>query len=243
MQQTALELRAQSIGREQLEVPELSLTDDASQLPKMMFHFFEELWRNLEYEPIKTPHHDGFIIAATTDYVPDLLIGNSYVGLTNGNVLDRRPHLQLYKQYAERLKQLSTGSNDEPAAKALRARLAKIRRHIPDCNGTQGVQTYSMAFARRRHQAIDSRQTAGRANLIVSKTFTLENEAIMYGLPNQGHDTTPKPYPYIANDLYSLLIERQPYSTSQAEIDHPYTEEWRRLVHGIVAALDGSLKP
>jgi len=162
---------------------DLVLGLEAKEYPQTIFSFFERLWATNTNTVVDQVTHHQSLVLPPTPALPPVFLVSRYIGMSRQQVRDRRRWLADYKS--------KTG---DPA---------EVLKHIPDVAGIQGVQQYSMIIPRADQSRLQYRLT-GTNGIHVTKSYFLEAEAQMYGLPTRPNGNNLSPYPFM-HDRHMIL--------------------------------------
>ena len=176
-----------------LRVPEFELGDNPADYAELTLNFFRELWDENGYSPIRQPHHDVIGLPGVRDEPPIILV-NSYRGLSDGQVADRRPYLEHYKAQRAKLDTLT----DPAKREAQNEKLTRILKHIPDVGGLQGIEEYAVIIP-QSHRTANRYRLTWTGNIVARQTYCLDNEARDYDLPTRQNAGGLPCYPHVSS--------------------------------------------
>jgi hypothetical protein len=218
-------------GSVSISVPELVLSESPDNYPVDVLKFFRRLWRANGYARIKSAHDDALLLPPANDNRPPIFLLNSYRGLSDGEVKDRKPYLKEYRRQHHALPDIT----DEEGRKEQHKKLQRILEHIPDRAGLQGVETYKL-YLPARHNSPVGVPVGGNRGLVVSRMFPLGPERTDYDLPAKKTSGQPL-YPCLGTPQTYLFCDGERFQPGETA-DPDYAAEWRSLLFLMPLLLD-----
>jgi hypothetical protein len=225
---------------EQHPIASFTFPDDPHELPQAVYDMFENVWSYLGYDLIKSTHKDAVLIKSTGK-LPNVVLTNSYHGLSDGQIVDRQPFLERYEKFSADLAMLPEPETGKPASveyTKLVTRLKSIRERLPDLHGIQGLQTYGLALSPKGSVPV-FRQTGGVSAVLVSQLYSLGPNGIDHDVANQSNGAAIKRTSFSKSDSHNLII-KEPFSAFIAEFDTAYVERWQFLLDCVQQAILGN---
>jgi hypothetical protein len=208
--------------REPIVIPEFTPSESPGNLPLDTLRYFRTLWYENGYARIKTPHDDAILLPSSGQEQPVFLL-NSYRGLSDGEVLDRKPYLKEYRRQRRILGNLQ----DEAARQAQQDKLKRILDRIPDRSGLQGVEMYKLYLPTSPLNRIGI-PIQGSDDIVISKSFNLGQERSTYDLPSKNGDQAL--YPHLGKSSLTLFIGGERFNPEHAT-RADYAARWVSLIH------------
>lgn len=197
--------------------PELPTSIENEEHPsELLFSYFQGLFAANRYRTGKTQRTDSLHGTA-------LRVRSRYSGLSHSEKVDRQIFLELYATEKSRLlglpygvvtaKPIGTGWHtyleycETPERRVIGARLAAFLKQIRDVGGIEGIETFSV-YALSQPEVLSSRLPCRRPDVLLSHSYHLPNERLLYDLPQTTSGDRPTPlYPYLGpSESESTLV-------------------------------------
>lgn len=223
------------LSRFELDLPPLAAAEPEELPAQNIYKYIGALFAT-HLPGLEAIPHNRSLLVSETDTKQSVLVRSYYAGLTDDDIMKRRQTLQTYRQLKQDRNTDPSGMLSEqgfytpsPQAIARAKAMQEALLEAPDYCGIKAVRTYAVLPLAKVSLALQP-ATNSRYSLIASKSYPLEHERQVYGVPTRTGGSTPMPmYPWMGNtqSVYAFTYGQRIVDETGAQA--ALTDLWRLL--------------